>query len=92
MKTYTNPIQSPAGERIPFSCLGVWGVGSLGNLMPLGASSAPPRRHLGVNGKTNAVLIVFDGIAFSCSVALKLLGASSAPPRRQSDQKHPKTV
>ena len=42
--------------------------------LPLGVTSASP----GVNGKTNVFLIVFDGIALSCSVALKLLGTSSA--------------
>ena len=43
--------------------------------------SAPPRRDLGVNGKTNVFSSLFSKIAFPCSVALKSFGASSASPR-----------
>ena len=44
-------------------------------------NSRPPRRLLGVNGKTNVFSSLFSKIAFPCSVALKSFGASSAPPR-----------
>ena len=41
--------------------------------------AGPPRRALGVNGKTNVFLTFFPSIAFPWSVALKSLGATSAP-------------